>query len=187
MKSMTDEYFSSRHNHDVVCGMPSFVAEHACCLDDTVVLSSHGANASRLDVLRIDQMNLLHANSIDVKGEVTCLSLFRKFPHIYIVAGSIEEGIPRLIIYSLDGLELSNHATQLHLGEFGIPILEAKLSLTNFRYCWPGSPFPNRSIHKCACNHWPPRQDNYSAWYKKRTPCNDADFRRRDGSRLPRS
>jgi hypothetical protein len=95
-------------------------------MEDTVVLSSHGGNASRLDVLRIDQMNLSHAHSIDVEGEVTCLSLFRKFSHTYIVAGSIEDGIPRLNMYSLDGLELSNHATQLHPGEFGILTLEAK-------------------------------------------------------------
>ncbi|KAI6776079.1 hypothetical protein HG530_000024 [Fusarium avenaceum] len=59
-----------------------------------------------------------HGKIIQVTETSTSLvaplqSLFRKFSHTYIVAGSIEEGIPRLNIYSLDGLELSNHATQL--------------------------------------------------------------------------
>jgi hypothetical protein len=108
---------SSRHNHGEVCGKSSLLAEHACCIDDIVVLSSHGANASQIDVLLVDQMDLTHSTSIDVKGEITCIGLFKTSAQTYIVAGSVTEGLPRLTIYSLDGLEVSSKITQPQLGK----------------------------------------------------------------------
>ncbi|KAL6920788.1 hypothetical protein FSST1_004814 [Fusarium sambucinum] len=99
---------SSRHSHDEVCGKTSIVADHASCLEDMIVLSSHDAHGSRLDVLRVDEMNLLHSTSFDAKGEITCLGLFKKSPETYIVAGSAKDGMPYLTIYSLDGQEMSS-------------------------------------------------------------------------------
>ncbi|KAK2924087.1 Cleavage/polyadenylation specificity factor, A subunit, N-terminal [Fusarium oxysporum f. sp. vasinfectum] len=103
---------SSRHNHGEVCGKSSLLAEHACCTDDIVVISSHGANASQLDVLLVDQMNLTHSTSIDAKGEITCIGLFKASAQTYIIAGSVTEGLPLLTIYSLAGLEISSNVTQ---------------------------------------------------------------------------
>lgn len=108
---------SSRHNHGEVCGKPSLLAEHACCTDDIVVISSHGANASQLDVLLVDQMNLTHSTSIDAKGEITCIGLFKASAQTYIIAGSVTEGLPLLTIYSLAGLEISSNVTQPDLGK----------------------------------------------------------------------
>ncbi|KAH7178438.1 mono-functional DNA-alkylating methyl methanesulfonate N-term-domain-containing protein [Fusarium sp. MPI-SDFR-AT-0072] len=103
---------SSRHNHGEVCGKSSLLAEHACCTDGIVVISSHGANASQLDVLLVDQMNLTHSTSIDAKGEITCIGLFKTSAQTYIIAGSVTEGLPLLTIYSLAGLEISSNITQ---------------------------------------------------------------------------
>ncbi|KAL9572739.1 hypothetical protein ACKAV7_003138 [Fusarium commune] len=102
----------SRHNHGEVCGKSSLLAEHACCTDGIVVISSHGANASQLDVLLVDQMNLTHSTSIDAKGEITCIGLFKTSAQTYIIAGSVTEGLPLLTIYSLAGLEISSNITQ---------------------------------------------------------------------------
>ncbi|KAM0557953.1 hypothetical protein ACHAPJ_005117 [Fusarium lateritium] len=103
---------SSRHIHADVCGKTSLIAENACCMGDTVVVSSHDAQASRLDILRLDQMNLSYMGSIDAKGEITCLGLFNKSSSTYIIAGSVENGIPCLTLYSLDGREVSSKVTQ---------------------------------------------------------------------------
>lgn len=93
------------------------LAEHACCTDDIVVISSNGASASQLDVLLVDQMNLKHSTSIKAKGEITCIGLFKTSAHTYIIAGSVTEGLPLLTIYSLAGLEISSNAPQPDLGK----------------------------------------------------------------------
>ncbi|KAF4340341.1 putative FUN12-general translation factor eIF2 [Fusarium beomiforme] len=123
---------SSRHNHDEACGKPTLLAEHACCIDDIVVLSSNGANASRLDVLRVDQMNLSHSISIDAKGEVTCLGLFQTSSQTYIAAGSVMDGLPCLTIYTMDGIEVSSKVIQPQLvtpGQEGHFQMEAYTSI----------------------------------------------------------
>ncbi|RBR22795.1 uncharacterized protein FIESC28_04358 [Fusarium coffeatum] len=83
--------------------------------DQPVLLSSHDSQASRLDVLRVDQMNLSHVTSFDAKGEVTCLGLFKTSLKICIAVGSVGDGMPYLTIYSLDGRELCSKAPQPHL------------------------------------------------------------------------
>ena len=117
---------SSRHNHEEVCGKTSLVADHAYCFDDTIVLSSHDAQASRLDVLRVDQMNLSHVTSFDAKGEVTCLGLFKTSLETCIAVGSVGDGMPYLTIYSLDGRELCSKAPQPYLGRFSISMAETR-------------------------------------------------------------
>ncbi|CAF3504022.1 unnamed protein product [Fusarium graminearum] len=99
---------SSRHSHDEACGKTSLVADHASCFDDVIVLSSHGSHGSRIDVLRVDEMNLLHSTSFDAKGEITCLGLFKKSLETYIVAGSVKDSVPCMTIYSLEGREISS-------------------------------------------------------------------------------
>ncbi|SCO23421.1 probable FUN12-general translation factor eIF2 homolog [Fusarium fujikuroi] len=106
------ETSTSRYNHGEVCGNPLLLAEHACCTDDIVVISSNGASASQLDVLLVDQMNLKHSTSINAKGEITCIGLFKTSAQTYIIAGSVTEGLPLLTIYSLAGLEISSNAPQ---------------------------------------------------------------------------
>lgn len=100
------------------------IADHACCFNDTIILSSNDANGSRLDVLQVDEMNLLHKTSFDAKGEITCLGLFKKSPETYIVAGSVKDGMPYLTMYSLDGHEVSSKAPQPNLGKFAIRPIE---------------------------------------------------------------
>ncbi|KAM0438853.1 hypothetical protein ACHAPT_001614 [Fusarium lateritium] len=80
---------SSRHPHGNICGLDSLIADNACCENDIIVISSHNGQRSRLDVLRIDQMNVSRAASFDTTGEVTCLSLFTVSGNTYIVAGSV--------------------------------------------------------------------------------------------------
>ena len=92
-------------------------------MGDTVVVSSHDAQASRLDILRLDQMNLSYMGSIDAKGEITCLGLFNKSSSTYIIAGSVENGIPCLTLYSLDGREVSSKVTQPRPGKFAMLVI----------------------------------------------------------------
>ncbi|KAJ4193419.1 hypothetical protein NW755_003411 [Fusarium falciforme] len=105
---------SSRHTHGDVCGLDSLVADNACCENDIVVISSHNGQASRLDVLRIDQMNVTKVASVDTAGEVTCLSLFTLLGDTYIVVGSVIDGTPWIFNYTLDGQEVRSHSIVSH-------------------------------------------------------------------------
>ncbi|RSM08014.1 hypothetical protein CDV31_008317 [Fusarium ambrosium] len=105
---------SSRHTHGDACGLDSLIADNACYENDIVVISSHNGQGSRLDVLRIDQMNVTRVATVNTAGEVTCVSLFTLSGETCIVVGSVIDGTPWIFNYTLDGQEIRSHSMEPH-------------------------------------------------------------------------
>lgn len=103
--------------HDELCAEDAMVVEHAHSKDDLVIMSSRN-QASRLHLLRIEQMNVSHVKLWEAKGEVTCLSVFSILNDYYIATGSITDGTIWLTIYSLNGKEVTGKALEADLGTF---------------------------------------------------------------------
>ncbi|KAK3936369.1 mono-functional DNA-alkylating methyl methanesulfonate N-term-domain-containing protein [Diplogelasinospora grovesii] len=87
----------ARFSHDEILKDVTQItsASDACILDDCVAISTHVGTRFQLHTFRIDaaQLSLVHRQTIDVNGEITCLSIG---PGYTLLVGIWREGRPFL-------------------------------------------------------------------------------------------
>ncbi|RDA91031.1 hypothetical protein CP533_2536 [Ophiocordyceps camponoti-saundersi (nom. inval.)] len=93
----------SRYPLDELLGIDNVVAGNACCLDDAIVILSHGGQASRFHTLLATPTGPRNCHWWEAEGDLTCILLFPAGGSKHVVAGSMVEGKAWIFLYTLAG------------------------------------------------------------------------------------